>query len=179
METTKARDFTAKTIDGRDFQLSEYRGKKILLSFFRNGACALCNLRVHELIQHAEQFEVENIKLVAVFESTADDMLPYVGKQKPPFVLLSDPKGLIYDLYQVESSAEKVTAVMKENIANSRIEEAAAKGFQLTPQEGANFFRMPADFLINENFEIEISHFSNQIIDHLDINQILHSKMKV
>jgi peroxiredoxin Q/BCP len=179
MQNTKAKNFTAKTIEGNDFELLNYSGNKILLSFYRNGACALCNLRVHELIQHAEEFNAQNIKLVGVFESSVKDMLPYVGKQNPPFVLLSDPKGIIYDLYNVESSMDKVTTVMKDNIANSRIQEAATKGFQLTPQEGANFFRLPADFLINENFEIQKSHYSNQIIDHLDVNEILGLKMKV
>lgn len=170
-----AKDFSAFTLSGETFKLSDYKGSNILLSFFRNGACALCNLRVHELIERFQDFENQNIKIVCVFESSREDMLPFVGEQNPPFVLLADPQGKLYDLYNVETSMEKINNVMKNNLADERIKEAAANGFQLTKQEGANFFRLPADFLINENFIIKKSHYSNQIIDHLEFDEIFEN----
>lgn len=169
---TLAKDFTATALDGQVFHLSDYKGSKILLSFFRNGACALCNLRVHEMIKRNDEFRKTGIKIIAVFESSIEDMTSFVGAQQPPFILLSDPQAKLYDIYGVETSEEKISQVMKNNVAHERIAEAAQNGFQLTPQANSNFFRLPADFLIDENFVIQKAHYSNQVIDHLTFEEI-------
>jgi peroxiredoxin len=166
-------DFEATRVDGGTFRLSSYRGKRILLSFFRNGACALCNLRVHEMIQNWPAFVSAGIEVVAVFESSAEDMLPYVARQMPPFPLLADATGVLYDKYGVENSPEKVNEVISSGSAKERIVAAAEAGFKLTHQQGSNFFRLPADFLIDENFIIQRSHYSNQVVDHIDLESVL------
>jgi len=176
MKITKpvpAFDFEAQTIDGKIFNLSDYKGSRILLSFFRNGACAICNLRIHELMALHDELNARGIKVVAVFESSIADMLPYVGQQHPPFVLLSDPQGKLYEQYGLESSEEKVNAVIKSNVAHDRIALAAQNGFQLTQQERSNFFRLPADFLIDENFVIRSWHYSDQVIDHMEVEVLM------
>jgi peroxiredoxin len=170
---TLALNFTAQSLEGKEFKLSDFKGQKILLSFFRNSACALCNLRIHELIASHDKFVDAGIKVVAVFETSAEDMKPYVAQQEPPFILVPDPQARLYDLYHVESSQEKVAAVVSGTVAHTRIAEAAAKGFQLIQQDGSNFFRLPADFLIDENFNIVKWHYSDQIIDHLSIEEVL------
>ena len=135
----------------------------------------MCNLRVNELVRHHAQFESAGVQIVAVFESSIEDMKPYVGAQQPPFVLLSDPAATIYDAYGVESSPERINYVIKHELAASRIAEAERAGFPLTPQEGSNFFRLPAEFLIDEHFNIVRSHYSNQIIDHMPLGEILNA----
>lgn len=165
-----AKDFQYKDLEGNSHSLSELKGKRILISFLRNGACALCNLRVHSLIKNFQEFE--NLAILAIFESKAEDMIPFVGKQKPPFQLIPDPNASIYSLYEVEVSQEKVQKSMESEIVKSRIQEAAAAGFSLVPQEGSNFFRIPADFLIDENFKIRTAFYSSLIGEHLDLNEI-------
>jgi peroxiredoxin Q/BCP len=172
-QTQKAIDFEATTIEGKTFRLSELKGKKILLSFFRNGACALCNLRVHELSQHQNSFDSAGIKIIAVFESSLEDMKPYVGKQKVAFALLSDPDGKLYNMYGIRTSPDLVNAVMTSGNAATRIQEASDAGFKLTPQDGSNFFRIPAEVLIDENFNIVKVHHCDQLTDHLPIDEIL------
>lgn len=164
-------DFEAQQIDGTIFKLSQYQGSKILLSFFRHGACAMCNLRIHELITHYDKFEQSKIKIVAVFESSIEDMVPYVAQQHPPFTLLADPEGKIYSTYGVESSEEKINYVIQNNIAEEQIKKAAEIGFPLTKQAGSNFYRLPADFLIDKDFTVLNAHYSNVLIDHLSIDQ--------
>jgi thioredoxin-dependent peroxiredoxin len=173
MENRKAIDFTARTIHGEEFTLSAYTGEKILLSFLRNGACALCNLRIHQLIENFQTISRHGIRIVAVFESSPEDMLPYVGKQQPPFVLLSDPAGKLYGMYGLETSQEKVNAAIHNNVVVERIKEAAAIGYSLTPQAGSNFFRLPGDFLIDEDFKICVSHYSNIVVDHIPLEEVI------
>lgn len=169
----KAMDFEATTIDGKTFRLSDLKGRKIFLSFFRNGACALCNLRVHELSQLQHSFDSAGIKIIAVFESSVENMKPYVGKQKVAFTLLSDPEGKLYNLYGIKTSPELVNAVISSGNAEERIQAASDAGFKLTPQEGSNFFRIPAEVLIDENFNIVKIHHCNQLTDHLPVSEVL------
>jgi thioredoxin-dependent peroxiredoxin len=166
-------DFSATTIEGKEFQLSSLKGKKIFLSFYRNGACALCNLRVRELSQYQEAFDKAGIQIIAVFESSIDDMKPYVGKQKVGFTLLSDLEGKIYAQYGVKSSTELVNQVVSSGSAAKKIEEAANAGFPLIKQEGSNFFRIPAEVLINEKFEIVKIHHAQELTNHLSVDEVL------
>lgn len=171
--TIPARDFSIKTFNGQQFRLSDYKGHKILLSFYRNGACAICNLRIHELITHHTSLEVAGVKVVAVFESSVDQMIPFVARQNAPFVLIPDAAAELYNLYGIETSEEKINHVMQSGIAHNTVAQAARQGFPLMPQEGSNFYRMPADFLIDENFVIRRSHYSDHLIDHITIPEVL------
>jgi peroxiredoxin Q/BCP len=74
----------------------------------RNAACALCNLRVHELITHYPALSQHGLVVIAVFESPHAAMLEYVGRQDAPFPLLADPEAQLYDLYSVEASEAKL-----------------------------------------------------------------------
>jgi thioredoxin-dependent peroxiredoxin len=172
-EKQKAVDFSATTIEGKPFRLSDLKGRKIFLSFFRNGACALCNLRVHEISLQQKAFDKAGIEVIAVFESSVEDMKPFVGKQKLGFTLLSDPQGKLYALYGIKNSPELVNAVMTSGSAANRIAQADAAGFKLTKQEGSNFFRIPAEVLIDENFNIVKIHHCEQLTDHLSLDEVL------
>ena len=167
-------DFVGTTLSNKSIQLANYKGERILLSFFRNGACAMCNLRVHELIRHYADFEKNGIRILGVFESSREDMLPYVGQQNLPFELIADPEANLYELYHLESSQEKIEKVISSGVAEERIKEAAAQGYHLTKQAGANFYRLPADFLIDENFNIVKLHYSDIVIDHMNIADIIN-----
>jgi peroxiredoxin Q/BCP len=172
-QKTQASDFTATSIDGKTFHLSELKGRKIFLAFYRNGACALCNLRVHELSLRQNDFDKAGIVMIAMFESAIGNMRPYVGKQKLGFILLSDPDGKLHDMYGVKNSPELINQVMASGSAATRIAEAETAGFKLTPQEGSNFFRIPADVLIDQDFNIVRIHHCDQLTNHLPIEEIL------
>jgi peroxiredoxin len=172
-EKQKAIDFSATTIDGKLFKLSDLKGKKIFLTFYRNGACALCNLRVHEISKQKKAFDKAGIEIIAVFESSVEDMKPYVGKQKPGFILLSDPEGKLYEQYGIKNSPELINAVMTSNSAAERVQAADQAGFKLTRQEGSNFFRIPADVLIDKDFNIVKIHHCDQLVNHLPIEEVL------
>jgi thioredoxin-dependent peroxiredoxin len=100
-------------------------------------------------------------------------MKPYVGKQKVGFTLLSDLEGKIYEQYGVKSSTELVNQVVSSGSAAKKIEEAAKAGFPLIKQEGSNFFRIPAEVLINEKFEIVKIHHAQELTNHLSVDEVL------
>jgi len=142
-------------------------GNPLLLSFYRNGACALCNLQVHKLIERYPAYRRQGLAVLAVFESSRESILQYVGKQDAPFPIIADPRGHLYARYGVENSDEKVQASMKNPVVADVVKEAAASGFVLTAEEGSNFFRMTADFLIAPDQKVVAAHYAEYVGDHL------------
>ena len=164
--------FAAVDIHGGPVTLESCRGRKVLLSFFRFSACALCNLRVHQFIGRYPQWQSRGMEVVAVFESPPANMKTYVGAQNAPFALVADPESELYDLYGIETSEEKVQATLADAGTKAYIAEAAAAGFKLTPEEGSNFHRIPAEFLIDENGIVKAAHYNRLLTDHLDLAEI-------
>lgn len=169
---TPAPLFQAVDIFGNAVDLASYQGRPLLLSLFRNAACALCNLRVHELIARTPAYRRAGLELVAVFESSSAAMLEYVGKQDAPFPLLADPEAELYKLYGLESSEEKVAQTMAMPATQQRVAEAAAQGFRLTQEPGSNFLRMPADFFINPDGLVAHAHYAEYVWDHMPFTTI-------
>lgn len=169
---TAAPPFAVADLFARPIALSDYGGRTLLLSFFRNAACALCNLRVHELIERSPTLHRAGLDIVAVFESPREAMLEYVGRQDAPFPLIADPAAELYGRYGLESSEAKVAATMAMPETMARVAEAAVAGFALTPEPGSNFQRMPADFLIGPDGVVLAAHYARYVWDHLPFARI-------
>ncbi|SHE89720.1 Peroxiredoxin [Seinonella peptonophila] len=165
--------------NGKTISLENFRGKKVLLSFFRFAACALCNLHVHQLIQQYPNWQKQGLEVITFFESPQENIHAHVGSQQAPFALIADPKAEVYDRYYVETSVEKIESIMKDKEkVRSLTAKAEAAGFALTHEAGSNFYRLPAEFLINENGVIDIAHYNQSVEDHLSfevINQYVNT----
>lgn len=157
---------------GNTVDLGAYAGKTVLLSFFRNAACALCNLRVHRLIGRYPHYKRSGLEIIAVFESPEQNMIDHVGMQDAPFPLIADPHAQLYDLYGVEISEQKIARTMEMPETQVAVQDAAAIGFPLVQEEGSNFNRLPADFLIGPNGIIQLAHYANYVTDHLSFEVI-------
>jgi hypothetical protein len=76
-------------------------------------------------------------------------------------------------MYGVKNSPELINQAMTSGSTALRVEEAATAGFKLTPQEGANFMRIPAEVLIDKDFNIVKVHHCDQLTNHLPIDEVL------
>ncbi|GHO89666.1 alkyl hydroperoxide reductase [Dictyobacter formicarum] len=168
--------FEAEDVFGERIDLRAYEGKFVLLSFLRNGGCALCNLRVHQLIKRYPELYAHGLEMLAVFESPVASIKQYVtSRQDVPFPIIVDPGAQLYDLYGVEVSQEKAQASVARvgtPEIQQMIQDAAAIGYELTHEDGANFHRMPADFLIGPDQRIQRAFYSDLIGDHLSLAEI-------
>ena len=164
--------FQTQDIFDQPVSLDSHTGKWILFSFFRNGACAICNLRIHQLIQQYPKWQHLGLEVIGVFESPAASVRQYVGRQDAPFPIISDPQAQLYDLYCVETSEAKVSTTMQMPQTEAIIQQAAQHGFALTPEEGSNFNRIPADFLIDPTGTLRIAHYAQHLTDHLPFEVI-------
>ena len=171
---TLAPAFQVEDVFGNPISLDDYAEKRLLLSFFRNAACAICNLRVHELIERYPAYHRSGLEILAVFESPRENILLYVGRQDAPFPIVADPQAQLYALYGVEASEAKVAKTMSMPETQATIGAAAAQGFVLTPEADSNFNRMPADFLIGPDLIVQRAHYAEYVMDHLPFETIEH-----
>ncbi len=169
VEGQKAINFTVKDIFGNEVSLSDYKGKKLLLSFYRYASCPLCNLRVNDLIKQEPIFKKNGMEMLAIFQSPKESIKEYVGKQDAPFPIIADPTRKLYKLYGVETS---VLGVFKALLKPEKFKDAKKKGFKPGTVEGAKSL-IPADFIIDGNLNISKVYYGNDIGDHMPINMIM------
>jgi peroxiredoxin len=167
-----AKPFSTLDVFGRPVRLEDYAGQMVLLWFYRNAACALCNLHLKRLIEWYKA-RPEAVQVLAVFESPAGNILDdHPGQQQPPFPLIPDPAGGLYELYGLESSESKVMASLAQPQTQRSVEEAARLGFALRREEGSNFNRLTAEFLIGPDQTIRLAHYAGYVGDHASFEEI-------
>jgi len=165
----EAPDFAVKDAYDRPLRLKDFRGKRLLLSFYRFASCPFCNLRVHRLLQLRDSFAERNLHMVAVFQSAPDRIRSYVGKQDDSLPILPDPEGQLYSAYGIEASRAAVLRA-----ALTRLGEAAtalAKGF-VPGDIDSDATTIPADFVVDEHGILRIAYYGRDIGDHLPVSRI-------
>lgn len=168
---TTAKDFSIKDINGNTINLKDYKGKKVLLWFYRYASCPVCNLRAMELLEYKNIFDDNNLHMIGFFQSPRSSMLKYIGKNDLPFPIIPDPDWNVYKLYGVESS---LTGFLKGMVLRiPRIIKAIKNGFNIGETDG-DMKTVPADFLINEEGIIEKAYYGNDIGDHMEIDEIVN-----
>lgn len=164
----KAIEFVAEDISGNVIDLKSYRGKKILLTFYRGASCPFCNLRMYEVIKKANHFKEKGLEIIAFFMSDKDEILKYAGKQHPPFPIIPDPKKKYYEKYGLEKSLMgKFKAMLRFNSVTKII----ANGF-LYVKALKDDNTLPGDFLINEEGIIEQAYYGKDFGDHISFEEI-------
>ncbi|MBM9579314.1 redoxin domain-containing protein [Leptospira sp. 201903070] len=165
-----AKEFTVKDYLGKTIQLADLKGKYTLLAFFRNAECALCNLRVHQLLNVYPELQKKGLGILAVFESSEENIKNSVGKKEIPFSLIPDPSNRLYKLYDVERSWLGVISTIL--TGKKEIKEAEELGFEMKRVPGMKMDRMPAEFLIGPDLRIEIAKFSKKVTDHISLEDL-------
>lgn len=166
----KAIYFKSSDLNGNSIDLAAYKGKKVLISFFRKAACPFCNMGIQELIKRHSEFEEKGIKVITLFASSKEEILKYAGKQNPPFPIIADADYEIYNKYGIETA---ISGMLKTMLNPSKVLKAIKGGFfslRTVVQDPV----LPADFLIDENQEVYRAHYGKDYDDHLSIDEILN-----
>jgi thioredoxin-dependent peroxiredoxin len=163
-----APSFAVPNLESKTISLDDYRDRRLLLSFFRYGACPLCNLRMTFLIDAYPRWQEQGLDVVAVFESPAERLLETVAKQPIHFPVIPDPDRSLYKTYGVTASGWGYV------VGAFRIRafrDAFKRGFHIGKGEGA-ITQLPAEFLIGPDQTIERAYYGKDIGDHLPIDEI-------
>jgi peroxiredoxin len=164
--------FAKPDIHGRTVAPEQYRGRYLLLSFYRFASCPFCNLRVHDLIKRLPQLDEYRLSPVAVFHSARAGILKYVGRQQPPFPIIPDPGHELYRQYGVKSSLRGFLAGVTLHV--DKAVKSMGMGFLPGPMD-ASMTLVPADFLIAPDGTILTAYYGRDISDHLPIETLLET----
>jgi peroxiredoxin len=165
----KLTDIFRRTVD-----LNEYRGKRILIGFFRHAGCPFCNLRVHALTKVHEQTRAKGMDMIFFFESKERVLLRSTFHQEvSPIPVLADPEKVWYARYGLEPSAYKSAVSHLTSFIQTAI-KAKTQGVPVHPMaDGESISTMPAEFLVDEGRVIRKLHYSQRLNDRMDLNEIV------
>lgn len=172
LKNDNAIDFSVLDYLGNQVTLSDYKGKKVLVTFFRGSACPFCNMRVRELINNYPKFEEKGIVIIAFFTSSKEEISEYAGKQNAPFSIISDPTLKFYTKYGVEQSK---WAMFKTMLNPIKMVNMMTSGF-FNLKSSKDKPIVPADFLIDEHQIIQKAYYGSDFGDHINIQKILNWK---
>lgn len=166
---TSAIPFKGIDLDGNTIDFKDFKGQKVLLSFFRKAACPFCNMGLQELIKRHEEFEKRGIKIITLFASSKEDVLKYAGKQNPPFPIIPDKDFKIYEKYGVQVSYIGMMKTMLNPFQNFKAMTGGFFSLKTMTEEPV----IPADFLIDESQNIHKAYYGKDYDDHIPVSEIL------
>ena len=168
-EGAQAIDFFVNDYKNRPVRLAEYRGHKVLLSFFRDAFCPFCNLRVHHLIKNFDILKGLDLAIIAFFAASKEDIYENAGQQHAPFPIIADPESRWYKAYGVQSSAMGLFKAVIRPTAMFKV--MTSRFFNLRSITKKPL--IPADFLIDEHQVIQKAYYGHHYGDHIPINDVL------
>jgi thioredoxin-dependent peroxiredoxin len=165
--------FKLRDIYGRTIDLEAYKGKKVLIAFFRHAGCPFCNLRVHALQKEYEILKQSGLEMIFFFESKEQVILRSTFHQGvSPITIISDPEKVIYNAYGIETSRYKSSISHLTSFVQTVV-RAKAKGLPVhSMADGESFDTMPAEFLLDKNLLIKDVYYSQRLNDRLQIKYI-------
>src|SRR5262250_2421482 len=99
----QAPHFEVFDIYGRLVAPTHYRGRKLLLSFYRGAVCPLCMVRLWHLSRRATAYRRWGLEIVAFFESSPAQTRRYLNWMRPPFPVVADLGRRVYMRYGLEA----------------------------------------------------------------------------
>ncbi|MEN7549891.1 redoxin domain-containing protein [Rapidithrix thailandica] len=164
----KTQDVFGKTID-----LTEYKGKKVFLGFFRHAGCPFCNLRVYTLSKAYQELKEKGMEMIFFFESKESVITKSSFLQEMnPIPIISDPDKKWYQTYGLEESAYKSTMSHITSFVQTAI-KAKLKGLPMhLMADGESINTMPAEFLLDQDLIMRKLHYSQRLNDRLSLEYI-------
>ena len=165
----QAIDFIWSDITGNKIKLSDYRGEKVFLAFYRFALCPFCNLRLNLLSTRRKELEDRGLKIIAFIQSPLDAVRKTSDRHNTPFPILADYDKVIYSQYGVTSQPAGMIATMYRKPL--RLLRAILRGYFPYKFQGDRNL-MPAEFLINADGTIRTAHYGKDADDYLSFEQL-------
>jgi peroxiredoxin len=156
-------------IDGKQFSLDQVQGRRYMISFMRFSACPFCQLRIHQLISRWQELD-ENFTVIAVFDSSLENLQKHSVKHKAPFSILADASAVYYQKFSIQHSVMGALKAMFFRMP-TLLYAMFVKGYLPSSIKG-NMTTLPADILVDENGVIRAIYQGNDSADHLPFEKI-------
>lgn len=96
-----APDFTLMGSDKKEYSLSDYRGKKVILYFYPKDNTPGCSTEACSFRDNYESLKDLNATVIGVSRDSLSSHDKFIEKLDIPFILLSDEESKVCDLYDV------------------------------------------------------------------------------
>ena len=113
---TIAPNFTALDEEGKEINLSDYRGKIVVLYFYPKDDTPGCTQEAQSFQKSYEEYQNRDIVIFGISMDSQESHKAFKKKFNLPFQLLVDEKGILTKLYDVagEKLSRRVTYVINE-----------------------------------------------------------------
>jgi peroxiredoxin len=162
-------EFTATDIFGSPVSPSDYRGRKLMIAFFRFAACPYCNLRVHELTAKQSAYR-DRLNILTVFQSPAETLQRHTVMRRLPFTQIADPDMRLFGLFDGELSWAKFISGHVFHVPQWF--QGVGKGAFSAGARTGDLRLVPADFLIDEEGIVQRAHYGRDVTDHMPLREI-------
>tara|TARA_B100000963_G_C22365130_1_gene553388 strand:+ start:203 stop:742 length:540 start_codon:yes stop_codon:yes gene_type:complete len=163
-------DFTLPSISGSMFSMSETRGRKVILTFFRFSSCPFCNIRISQLTKRWNEFS-DDIIMVGIFDAKIDDLKKRMKHQNAPFSILADENYELFTKHSVQKSF--VRFMLGTLSAPLTLLKATMRGYFPMTLSISKLSTIPVDILIDENGKVVKAHYCKNTADHLSIDEMV------
>src|SRR5919202_135607 len=98
-----APDFALRDGDGREWRLSDARGRVVVLLFYPGDETPVCTRQMCSVRDNWEEYRATGAEVVGVSTDTEESHRRFAENRRLPLRLLSDPKGEVSRLYGAAS----------------------------------------------------------------------------
>ena len=165
-----APEITLPAIDGSTFDMSNMRGKKVILTFFRFSSCPLCNMRIRRITQRWNEFSNDTV-MVGVFDEGVGELQKRMKKHEVPFTIVADEH---YDHFE-KNGVKKSFGKFMWGAAKSpfTLLQATLRGYVPLTLSISKLSTIPADILIDEHGKVVEAHYCKDTSDHMPIDRMI------
>jgi peroxiredoxin len=103
---TAAPDFNLQSLNGDRVTLSELRGTKVLMIFYRGHWCPFCVGHLQDIQTMLPELEKRGYQMLAISPDDATDMQKMADRMERPYHFLSDAGLKVTDLYGIRRDEE-------------------------------------------------------------------------
>lgn len=95
-----AADWKLPDANGRTWSLGDFRGKPLVLFFFKGGTCLHCTEQVALFAEQAKTFAAKGIQLVGVTTDSPEVLRSWLAQGSSPFPIVCDPQRAVFRRYR-------------------------------------------------------------------------------
>ncbi len=159
----------ANSISNKPIDLSQMRGKKVLIKFHRTSGCPVAQRQINELAEQQDKLNAKGIQTIVFLHSSEENITP-IYKEVPGLHIIADKNKMYYQLFtsRVTWTAMFSPASLRENF------RSFLKGYfpHFSKFEGG-VSTLPSDFLLNESGRIVDYHYGDHVGDWWTVPEIL------
>ena len=165
-----APDIALPAIDGSTFKMTDYLGKRVILTFFRFSSCPFCNIRINRIVKRWNEFSADTV-MVGVFDAKIGELTKRMKKHNAPFTIVADES---YEHFERNSVAKSFGRFLIGALRSPlTFMQATFKGyFPLTLSIG-KLSIIPVDVLIDEQGKVVRAHYCKDTVDHIPIDELI------